>query len=171
MVLKASLVWRKWIVGDVGTCVIGLNVCSRWQTVKARGFTLIELMIVVAVVAILAAVAMPSYHRYIEKSQARAASADLAALSLVMENRFQKTLVYPSYSQTLIPPTVAGRDSDMTRDFSAWTPTQGALFDYTVDADSAHYTLIAKRKSGGCTLSLDAHNVRDASACPVLGSW
>ncbi|MBD9402626.1 prepilin-type N-terminal cleavage/methylation domain-containing protein [Comamonas sp. CMM02] len=148
-----------------------LNVCSRWQPAKARGFTLIELMIVVAIVAILAAVAMPSYNRYMEKSQARAASADLVALSLVMENRFQKTLLYPSYSNAVIPASVAGRDSDMTRDFSAWTPTQGALFDYTVDSDGAHYTLIATRKNGSCTLSMDAHNVRDASACKVLGSW
>lgn len=46
-------------------------------------------MIVVALVAILAAVAMPMYSQYMAKSQARAASADLVALSLVLENRFQ----------------------------------------------------------------------------------
>ena len=52
-------------------------------------------MIVVAIVAILAAVAMPSYDRYVKKSRARGASADLVALSLTLENQFQKTLAYP----------------------------------------------------------------------------
>lgn len=141
----------------------------------ARGFTLIELMIVVAVVAILAALAMPAYNQYIAKSQARAASADLVALSLVMENRFQKTLTYPSYANVLIPPTIKARENDtnLTADFSAWVPTQGGIFDYRVDTTKPDipYVLTASRKDGTCTLSLNVHNERDASACPALGAW
>ena len=140
----------------------------------ARGFTLIELMIVVAVVAILAALAMPAYNQYIAKSQARAASADLVALSLVIENRFQKTLTYPSYANVVIPPTIKARENDknLSADFSAWVPTQGDLFDYRVKSNGSSYTLTATRKSGNCTLSLDTDNVRNAaSACPALGAW
>ncbi|WP_018878762.1 type IV pilin protein [Thioalkalivibrio sp. ALE28] len=52
---------------------------------KALGFTLIELMIVVAVVAILAAIAYPSYQNYILKSQRADAHDSLLRIQLEQE--------------------------------------------------------------------------------------
>ena len=70
----------------------------------ARGFTLIEVMIVVAIVAILAAVAIPSYRDYILRGQLVDATTLLAGTRADMERYYQDNRRYTAVSAAITPP-------------------------------------------------------------------
>ena len=63
---------------------------------RAGGFTLIELMIAVAIVAILAAVALPSYRNYIHRSQARTAAMKSVTQRFTLAGAFTRSRSYSS---------------------------------------------------------------------------
>lgn len=130
------------------------------RCLKQRGFTLLELMIVLVVLGILASVALPSYQNYVKSSRARAATADLVALSAAVENVFQRTLTYPSGLE----------------DINTWRPSNDDFFDYEYDYSTDNtYTLTAKGKNAmaGCDLSLTQDNTRTVTSKQDCGfdSW
>lgn len=73
----------------------------------SSGFTLIELMIVVAVLAILAAIAYPNYQEYLAKSRRAECASVLVGLANGMERRFSTT---NSYEGVLPGPAQCPRD-------------------------------------------------------------
>lgn len=58
------------------------------------GFTLIELMIVVAIIAILAAIALPIYQDYVTRSKITEATNNLSAYRVAMEQYYQDNRTY-----------------------------------------------------------------------------
>ena len=70
------------------------RICHRVAFGLARGFTLIEIMIVVAIIAILAAIAVPQYRDYVLRGQLVEASNGLSALRANMERYYQDNRTY-----------------------------------------------------------------------------
>ncbi|WP_318466935.1 pilin [Photobacterium leiognathi] len=65
---------------------------------KQQGFTLIELMIVVAVIGVLSAIAIPKYQEYVKKAAVGTALASLSAYKTNIEDNIATTGDFPTIS-------------------------------------------------------------------------
>ena len=111
------------------------------RRVATLGFTLIELMITVAIIGILAAVAMPSYSAYIQRSRVPPALDGLSAYFTRMEQRFQDSGNYANGAACGVAvPTAANFTiscalSNGTQGFTATATGGGAMVGYTYTID------------------------------------
>lgn len=98
----------------------------------ARGFTLLELMVVIAIISFLTALALPSYQGYVD--QARQATLRSAAQSMAVRQALYRAKEGTYSSEGWSPgdgPTETG-----------WAPSKGAdAFTYAISAGSDGYAV------------------------------
>lgn len=75
------------------------------MNVQQRGFTLIEIMITIAIVAILSAIAIPQYQDYVTRGELPEAHAGLGAFRVQMEQYYQDNRNYGPGSCGAAAPT------------------------------------------------------------------
>ncbi|HEY4371538.1 MAG TPA: type IV pilin protein [Burkholderiales bacterium] len=102
-----------------------------------RGFTLIELMIVVVVISVLAGIAIPSYSAYVKRGKRAAARTAVQNTAQMQERYFSQNNGYLAVAAGGTPPagwvnyvgdTYANRYYDLTVTVGAGTPTTAANF-------------------------------------------
>lgn len=113
----------------------------------SRGFTLMELMIVVAIIAILASVALPSYQNYIVRANRAAAKAQMLEIAARQQQHFLANRSYGDLSVIgfSIPPDVTARYT------CSAAPGTAAVPSYVISCVPVSTT----SQSGDGTLTLD----------------
>ncbi|MDD2690414.1 MAG: type IV pilin protein [Simplicispira sp.] len=136
-------------------------------TMRQKGFTLIELMIVVAIVGILSAIAYPSYTEYIARGHRAEARANLLQAAQWMERAATANGTYPTASSAAS--AIAALEAQLKMDR------------YGIKVDSANgssYTLTAtpkgaqlKDKCGSYTLTQSGKRDVASATLSVADCW
>jgi type IV pilus assembly protein PilE len=119
---------------------------------RQRGFTLIEVMIVVAIVAILAALALPSYQDYVKRGKIPEATSGLSNARIAMEQWYQDNHDYSAAGNPCATPNQWD-----TKNFAFKCTGVGADA-YLIEADG-----VAAQGMDGFKFTIDEKNAKTST--------
>lgn len=130
------------------------------RSAKARGFTLIELMIAMAIIAILAAVAVPQYTAYVTRSRLADATTGLATMRAQMERHFQDNRSYDTVGTFVSP---CKNSNVAARTFGNF------VIGCAGDLDATQFTLeaVGSGPVDGFKFTVNQRDVRATTAAPT----
>jgi type IV pilus assembly protein PilE len=127
--------------------------CTRRSPRSPRGFTLIELMITVAIIAILTAIALPSYSDYVMRGRIPDGTSKLSTLQVQMEQFFQD-------NRTYVGAPACTTDTSSSK-----------YFDFTCAATASTFTVSATGKSSMAGFGFNINQASTKQTTSVPSGW
>jgi type IV pilus assembly protein PilE len=137
-----------------------------------KGFSLIELMIVVAIIGILAAIAVPQYNNYVMSARISDAIAGLSGKQVKMEQFFQDNRTYAQDATVATNPCFPQTSGSFTLDCNTVAPTTGGA-GFTSPPSATAYTLraVGTDKMTGFTYTLTETNAKSTIVTGGPSGW